>query len=279
MHYAKLQSDFSYWQKQTSPLFGDLLWNIPEQKSGTVTVLGGNSQNFATVVKVSEFLQQTFPLRRITTLLPDSLRGKLPPLPDLEFSTSTASGSFAASTKLDDVMAASDGVLFIGDLSRNSATTIALSDSLHRVLNSAISTSATSPQSVVLTRDSVDLLAADAERWLNFPQITLVASLAQMQKIFRAVYYPKMIMLSQPLIPTLETLHKFTLTYPLTLLTFHQENIITAQNGKIITTPIVDTNYSPISLWAGQLAARILALELYNPGHHLEAATAAVLSA
>lgn len=277
MHYAKLQSDFSYWQKQTSPLFGDLLWNIPEQKSSTVTVLGGNSQNFATVVKVSEFLQQTYPLKRVTTLLPDSLRGKLPPLPDLEFSASTASGSFAASAKIDDVMASSDGVLFIGDLSRNSATAIALSDSLHRVLNPTAH-SATSPQSVILTRDSIDLLAADAERWLNFPQITLVASLVQLQKIFRAVYYPKMIMLSQPLIPTLETLHKFTLTYPVTLLTFHQENIITAQNGKIITTPIVDTSYSPIALWAGQLAARILTLELYNPGHHLEAATAAILS-
>ena len=101
--------------------------------------------------------------------------------------------------------------------------------------------------------------------------------MAQLQKLFRAVYYPRMILLSQPLVPTIETLHKFTLTYPVTLLTFHQDNIIVAQSGEVSTTHLVDTGYSPISLWSGQLAARITALGLYNPKQSFAATTAAIL--
>ncbi len=101
--------------------------------------------------------------------------------------------------------------------------------------------------------------------------------MAQLQKLFQAVYYPRMILLSQPLIPTIETLHKFTLTYPATILTFHQENIIVANNGKVSTTRLADTDYSPISLWSGQLAARVTALALYNPGQTFAAATASIL--
>ena len=85
-----------------------------------------------------------------------------------------------------------------------------------------------------------------------------------------------MIMLSQPLVPALETLHKFTLSYPVTLCTFHQGQIITAHQGQVITTPLELTTYSPLTLWSGQLAANILALNLYNPGHPLEATTAAL---
>ena len=38
-NFAELDHDFSYWQKQTQPLFADLIWNLPEQKTGTVTII------------------------------------------------------------------------------------------------------------------------------------------------------------------------------------------------------------------------------------------------
>ncbi len=84
-------------------------------------------------------------------------------------------------------------------------------------------------------------------------------------------------MLSQPLLPVIETLHKFTLSYPVTILTFHQENIIVASNGNITTTHIHDTDYTPISLWSGQLAIKVAALNLYNPNEPFKATTAAIL--
>lgn len=267
MAFAPINSDLSYWQKQSTPLYPDLAWNIPERRTGHVAIIGGNAQGFSNVIRLSEFMNQTFPFARLTTILPDALRAKLPNLPDVEFANSTASGSFAKSALLQSAFATSDAVLLAGDLSRNSETAIALSN--------LIDPKSTTP--LVLTRDSVDLLAPTAANWLLRPQTFLIASMLQLQKLFRSVYYPRMILLSQPLLPVLETLHKFTLTYPTTLLTFHQDNIIVASAGQISTTHLVDTEYSPIGLWNGQLAGRVLAFNLYNPGQAFAATTAAVL--
>ncbi len=272
-NFAKLDHDFSYWQKQTQPLFADLIWNLPEQKTGTVTIIGGNSQNFSVPIHLGEFINQHLPFRTTKILLPDALRTKVPPVPDFIFSPSTTSGSFAKSAILPDCLTNSDVNIFIGDLSKNSATAIALAETLEQSLSNPNHQN----HLTILTRDSVDLLAPEAGRWILFPEICLVTSMVQLQKVFRATYYPKMIMLSQPLIPIIETLHKFTLTYPITILTFHQEQIIVAQHGNIVTTPIIDTDYSPISLWSGQLAARIAALNFFNPKHRLEATSAAIL--
>lgn len=267
MAFAKINSDPSYWQKQSTPLYPDLAWNIPERKTGRVAVIGGNAGGFSSVIRLSEFMSQNFPFSTLTTILPDTLRGKLPSLPNLEFAISTASGSFAKSALLQSAFDTSDAVLLAGDLSRNSETAIALSN--------MINPKSTSP--LILARDSVDLLAPEAANWLLRPQTFIVASMLQLQKLFRSIYYPRMILLSQPLLPVLETLHKFTLTYPVTLLTLHQDNIIVAQGGQISTTHLVDTEYSPIGLWSGQLATRVLALNLYNPNKAFEATTAAVL--
>ncbi len=272
MNFAPLKSDFSYWQKQTEPLFPDLFWNIPEQKTGHVAIVGGNSQNFSAPIKISEYLAKTFPFANISTFLPNILHDKLPPLPNLHFVKSTTSGAIANSPELRSAFTTSN-LLLAGDLSKNSETSIALASAL----KSALESPNRPLHHCLITRDSVDLLTTDASTWLNFPEIILVASMAQLQKVFRAAYYPKMILLSQPLVPTIETLHKFTLTYPLTILTFHQEQILVASRGEITSTPIASTDYSPISLWSGELAANIIAMNAYNPNQPLGATTAAVL--
>lgn len=265
--FAPINDNLSYWQKQAKPLFPDLLWNIPEQKTGTVSLIGGNSQNFSTIVRTAEFLKSNFPLKRIDTLLPDALKTKLPSFEDLSFTPSTTSGSFAKSADLTRHFDANNFTLVIGDLSLNAETAVAITD--------AIKSSITP---LLLTRDAIDLLAPTAGQVISHPSLFIVASMTQLQKLFRSLYYPRMIMLTQPLIPVVETLHKFTLTYNnVTLLTFHQGNIIVANNGNISTTHILDTSFTPISLWSGQLAAKITALNLYNPGKPFEATTAAVL--
>ncbi len=273
-HFAPIANDFSYWQKQTQPLFAELSWNIPEQKTGQVTVIGGNSQNFSAIIRISEFLSQNFPFQQVSTLLPDSLRNQLPPLSNLNFAPSTTSGSFAKSAPLNSALSDSSSTILAGDLSRNSATAIALTEAI----TSSLKSNAT-PAPLLITRDAVDLLAPSSDQILQHPSLFLVASMAQLQKVFRAVYYPKMILLSEPLVPVIETLHKFTLTYPTTILTFHQDQILVANSGHIVSTPITRTTYSPLSLWSGQLAAKITAFNLYNPNKPLEATTAAVLFA
>lgn len=264
--FAPMSTNLPYWQKQAKPLFPDLSWNIPEQKTGNILVVGGNSQSFASIVRTSEFLVNHFPIRQVTTLLPDSLRGKLPTTANVDFTAATNTGTFAKSALLNEYFTKSDLVLLAGDLSRNAETAIALTDAIKTVQGQ-----------LIITRDAADLLAPAGETLLKVPQLFLICSMAQLQKLFRAVYYPRMIMLSQPLIPTLETLHKFTLTYPATILTLHQDNIIVAHNGNISTTNIKSTNYSPLTLWSGQLAAKVAALNLFNPSQPFAATTAAIL--
>lgn len=273
MAFAQINSDLSYWKKQTTALYPDLTWNIPEQKTGKVAVIGGNSQNFSTPIRIAEFLNQNFPIKHLTTILPDALRGKLPLVANIDFTPSTNSGSFANSRQLELLTAASDAALLIGDLSKNSATAVAIANVVNEFFSAP-----DIMKPFIITRDSVDLLTSEASNWLTHPSLILIASMAQLQKVFQSVYYPRMILLSQPLIPIIETLHKFTITYPLTILTFHQDNIIVANGGNIVTTHIVDTDYSPISLWSGQLAAKVLALNLYNPKKYLAATTAAILT-
>ncbi len=273
MAFAEQNFDFPYWQKQTKALFGELYWNLPERKSGTIKIVGGNSQNFHTTIRIAEYLEKNFPLQKIQVLLPDVLRDKTPPVANIELAPSTDSGSFAKSPELNRAFTGTDFTILAGDLSRNSATAIALADAIKHSLNSTLD----QPTPLLITRDAVDLLANSAQDVLGHSQLFLVASLAQLQKVFRAVYYPRMIMLSQPLIPVIETLHKFTLSYTSTILTFHNEQIIVASSGNISTTPIAQTNYAPFSLWSGELAARIAALNLYNPSKPFEATTAAIL--
>ena len=274
MAFAKLDTNLSYWQKQTKPLFPDLAWNIPEQKTGQINIIGGNSQSFHPIVRLAEFLNQNFPLREVSIYLPDVLRSQLPPLVNLNFAPSTSSGSFAKSGELRASFKTGNFTILAGDFSKNSATTIALSDAITHHLEGSDSESL---KPLLLTRDSVDLLAESFEQLLAHPRLFLVASMAQLQKVFRAIYYPRMIMLSQPLLPVVETLHKFTLSYPVTILTFHQNQIIVANSGDITTTPIENTPYTPLSLWSGQLAGKIAALNLYNPNQPLKATTSAVL--
>lgn len=269
MPFATIENNFPYWRKQERPLFEDLLWNIPEQKTGHVKVIGGNSQNFHVTIRLAEFLKQSFPLREVSVLVPDVLRGQLPPLGNIDFALSTNSGSFAKSAALNTAFSGADFTILPGDLSKNSATAVAISD--------ALAFSMREPRPLLVTRDAIDLIAPSSEILLSHPYTFILASMLQLQKIFRAVYYPKMIMLSQPLIPTIETLHKFTTTYASTVITFHENHIIVANHGSVITTPLAATDYSPINLWSGQLAAKIAAINLFNPHKPLEATTAAIL--
>ena len=256
----------SYWKKQEKPLFSDLTWNLPERKSGSISVIGGNSQSFSVVNRTSSKLARDYPVRDVISVLPDSLRRTIPPVPGLLFCPSTTSGGFAKSSELSQALKNMDYNLIVGDLSKNSETSVAIADAV-----------AATEKPTILARDTVDLLTSDMPRIVEKGNITLICSMMQLQKVFRAVYYPKVLLLSMPILPVVEALHKFTLSYPLTILTFHEGLILTARDGDVYSTKITQAHYSPLSLWDGTLAADIAALHLYNPSKPLESATAAIL--
>lgn len=256
--------NLDYWQKSDQALSEDIFWNIPEQKTGIIQIIGGNSNSFSNEIRQAEFLN-SLNLKEIRLLLPDALRTKIPIIPGINFAPSTESGSFDKSKELKFAINDSDIALLSGDFSKNSATSIAIVNAIKE-----------STKPIVLVRDSIDVVSDSAEEFIEKGNITLVATMSQLQKLFRSLMYPKMILLSSPLMPIIEILHKFTLSYPVTILTFHQEKIIVAQSGKVVTTSIDETSYSPIGLFTGNLASKIAALQIWNPGKSFESTQCAI---
>ena len=247
--------------------YADLYFNIPEeQKIGTVSIIGGNGQNFRTVIKTAEFIVSKFPMKELKVALPDTLKGKLPPLDNLVFLKTTDVGSFSDSDELKAAIDASDFSLVIGDLSKNAIT--------KNALDSAFNSSDTP---LILTRDSVDLFAEmKTDKLLMREDLTIFGSIPQWQKIFKSVYYPKMLMASQPLVQVAEAFHKFTLSYPTQVVAFHEGQILVSKNGRVLVVPLAKSGYSPLTIWNGELAGKIMALNLYNPDKFMEATVAAL---
>lgn len=255
-----------FFEKIDTKPTGDFEWNVPEQKLGHVAVVGGSKQNFRTEIKVSEFLSKQYPIKIVQVVLPDALEKSLPPLPNFIFLRSTESGSFADGKELEKTFEASDFNLLIGDLSKNSITSKAMTDAC---------SSAKKP--LLITRDAIDLVIENhPERLLMNEQIIFLASMPQLQKIFRAVYYPKMLLLSQSLIQVADALHKFTLSYPISVITLQGGQVLIAKSGTVKSIPLERTGYSPLMFWGGEIAAKIAALNLYNPSNFINASVSAI---
>ena len=69
-----------------------------------------------------------------------------------------------------------------------------------------------------------------------------------------------------------ETLHKFTITYPVTIITLHANQLVIAHGGDIITQPWND----PMRIWRGHTAARAASYLLWTPQSPLKALAASI---
>lgn len=255
-----------YWQKLSKNPFDDLTWNLPEVKQGSVSIFGGNDKSFNTEIRISEKFLNNTKVKDVKLILPDTLKNKLPPVENFLFVKSTDSGSLADSPELTASVNLNDFNLFLGDFSKNSIT--------EQAVESAC-VSAEKP--TLLTRDTIDLIAnGNPEKILEKESVIVLASMAQLQKLFHAALYPKTILLSMSLMQAAETLHKFTLSYPVTVVTFHSGSIIIAKDGIVYSVPIEQTSYSPITLWTGELATKIVELNLFNPNNFQKATVAAL---
>ena len=259
-----------YWNKNPNlkQIKEDLSWNFPEQKQGMLAIVGGNGSSFSTEVRIAEYISKTFPfVKDVKNFFPDVLKSKFPPLPNLAFYEYTESGSFANSKELKNSLKEFDYGIFLGDFSKNSVTTVAVSEMIKN-----------SPETpLLITRDAVDLIASEAENIVNHGDTILVASMSSLQKLLRALYYPRPILLSSPILPIIETLHKFTLSYPVSILTFHEGKIICVDSGNVATAEIEKTSYTPIGLWSGELASKIAVFSMFNKSKKLDAMLASVI--
>lgn len=255
-----------YWQKLSKNPFENLAWNLPEQKQGSVSIFGGHDKSFNTEVRITEKILNNTKIRDVQLILPDSLKNKLPPVENFLFARSTDTGSLAESPELTAAANVSDFNLFLGDFSKNSITAKAVAGAC---------VSAEKP--LLLTRDTIDLISSEnPENIFEKESVIVLASMAQLQKLFQAMLYPKMILLSMSLMQAVETLHKFTLSYQATVVTFHSGSIVVARDGIVYTLPIEQTSYSGVTLWGGELATRIVEFNIFNPNNYLQATVAAL---
>lgn len=258
--------DTSYWQKQTAskPLFPDIEWSKPEQRSlaGRLGIIGGNKLGFAGVAEAYSGALSCG-VGEVRVLLPDVLKRTIPSaITETVFAPTTPSGSLA-SDALPDMKVLGDwatGVLLIGDAGRNSETAIAYEKFISAY---------TGPLTV--TRDAIDLMRNSPNLLVERPDTLIVASFAQVQKLFQGVYYPKILTFSMQLLQVVESLHKFTITYPCTIATLHRDTIIIARGGQIVTQDFTE----PMRIWRGETATRMASYWLWSPFKPLEAASSA----
>ena len=260
--------DFSYWKRQSAdaPLFPDIKWSKPEQKSqsGKIGIIGGNQLGFAGVAEAYSTALGTG-AGHVRVLLPDILRKTIPAIiTDTVFAPTNPSGSLSkdAIAEMSALGEWANSILLIGDAGRSGETAVVYEQFIQKYTGQ-----------LVLTRDAIDLVKNGSEMLVERPNTVLIASFAQLQKLFQAVYYPKVLTFSMQLTNLVEAVHKFTITYPVTLVVLHKDHIVIAHGGDV-TSQVWN---SPMLIWRGTVAAKAAAYWLWTPSKPLEAITSSIL--
>lgn len=260
--------DYDYWKKQSSDqaLFPDIEWSKPEQRSqaGRLGVLGGNKLGFAGVAEAYQTATRTG-VGELRVVLPDALKKTIPPvMTDVVFAPTNQSGSLSknAAAELHALGNWATGILMIGDAGRSSETAILYEDFIRDYTGQ-----------LIITRDAIDLIKNSPQALVERPNTMLVTAFAQLQKLFQMVYYPKILTFSMQLNNFVEALHKFTLTYPVTIVTLHKDTLVVAHDGEVVTMPWDN----PMNIWRGTTATRAAVYWLWNPSKPLESVATSLI--
>lgn len=264
-----IMQQYPFWDRQSpqKPLFPDVEWNKPEQRSraGKLGIVGGNKLNFSVIADSYSTALKTGS-GEVKILLPDALKKSIPSaITEATFAPSNISGGLSREA-LADLQAIGDwatGLVFIGDAGRSSETSIVYEDFLSNHSGW-----------VTLTRDAVDLVSASNHTLVDRDKTLFVLSFAQLQKLFSSVYYPKVITFSMQLANLVECLHKFTITYPVTLVTLHKDHLLVAHGGRVVTMEWD----KPMDIWRGKTATNAATYLLWNETKPLEAISASTLT-
>lgn len=256
-----------FWLTQTyeKPLFPELEWSRPENRlyAGKLLIVGGNQHGFSAPAEAYGHAQKAG-AGSVQVLLPNAIRKLVGMIvPEANFADSTpGSGSFSqkALGELLDSAAWADGVLFAGDLGRNSQTAILLEKFLSK-----------SSAAVTLTKDAVEYCYNP--QTIERPNTLIVLSLSQLQRLGMAAKFERHIAFSMDLIHLVEWLHDFTHRHPVNIIVKHHDQIIVAVKGKISTTKIVPDQ----NTWRLQAATYASVWWMQNPSKPFQALSTAVV--
>jgi len=261
--------EYTYWQKQSEdkPLYPDIEWSKPQQlrQKGRLGIIGGNALGFAGVAESYSTTLKTG-VGSVRVLLPDVLKKSIPKsMTDVIYGTTNPSGGLANDSNaiLSGLADWADGILMIGDAGRNSETAILYENFLIE-----------NDKPLVISRDAVDLLRSSGQILVERPNTILVLSLTQLQKLLQSVYYPKVVTMSMQTANLVEVIHKFTISYPISIVVFHNEQIIAGFGGEIRSMAWT----TPMDIWRGKTASLIASYWLWNPSKPLESIMASLIS-
>lgn len=257
-----------YWFKQTEdkPLFPELEWSRPEQRSaaGKLLIIGGNLHGFAAPAEAfAAAVKAGVGTARV--LLPSSVQkivGRL--LENGEFASSTPSGSFSQKA-LDDLLAHAawaDGVLLAGDLGRNSEVAILLEKFLGKYSGQ-----------VTITKDAVDYTTSAPKTVLGRPNTLLVLSLSQLQRLATGAKFHQAVTFDMDLLRLVDWLHEFTTQFAPYVVVKHLDNMFVAVGGKVSSTKLA----AELPVWRVSTAAGASVWWLQNPGKAFEALTTGII--
>lgn len=224
----------TFWRRQelTKPLFEDLVWSRPEQKSlaGKLLIIGGNAHAIGAPSEAYQRAMQQG-IGEVKVALPDKTRKLLgPKVPtDIELAPSTISGSFStkAERDLQGYISWANATFFAGDIGRNSETAILLESIAQKM-----------PGLQIYTRDAVDYFYAHPATLLDREDTLIVVTIAQLQKLCTAVSFRTPITYSMGLIALCEALHALTSQFKVHICVLDGSTIVTAVQGQCISTKL-----------------------------------------
>lgn len=267
--YYNIYMQADYWQRQGrgKPLFPGLEWSRPENKqlAGKLLIVGGNLYGFSAPAEAyTESVKAGIGTARV--LLPNAIQKIVGPLvTNAEFGASTPSGSFSKQA-LGELLIQTqwaDGVLFAGDLGRNSETAVLVEKFLHA---SEIPT--------VLTTDAIEYITTLPETAITRPNTVLVTSFSQLQRLGSAVNFEKPLLFSMDLLRLIAWLHDFTDRHAPHLIVKHLDHLFVAVNGEVSVTKLDND----LEIWRLKTATHAAVWWIQNPHKPFEALTAAVYS-
>jgi ADP-dependent NAD(P)H-hydrate dehydratase / NAD(P)H-hydrate epimerase len=258
----------NYWLKQSDkPQFPDIEWNKPERRdqAGRLLIVGGSRQALAAPAESYELANKEG-IGQVLIALPDKVKRLVgSTLPDAVFLPSTSTGEFNqdGERELLDYALHSDILLLPGDIGRNSQTTVLLEQLVQKYTGE-----------LVITRDALDLVIP-SKITLGRAHTTIVASLAQLQKLLKESGETAAITFTMDLVKLVEVLNELTTKYSVNIVTFHQGQFVVASKGKVSTTKHKTSNEEP-KHWRTKLATTTACYLIWNPTKPFEALTYSV---
>lgn len=258
--------DRSFWYKQTKAqaLFPDFAWSRPENKAfaGKLLVIGGNAHGFSAPAEAyAESLKAG--IGTSYALLPDAIKKYVGIIiENADFAPSTPSGSFSQKALAEWLTHASwgDGILFAGDLGRNSETAIVIEKFLQKT-----------QMSCTLTRDAADYVISAPQSIAERPNTLLVISLSQLQRLASTTGFHKPITFRMDLLQLVDWLHEYTTRHAEHIIVRHLDTTFVAVNGQVSTMPEAHD-----AIWRLKTATHASVWWAQNPSKPFEALTTAV---